>query len=493
MNPLQLLKAAKEAAKLLSSGSGSRLMSSAAGRAALARVANRAAEKAVQKAAQRAANAGLSATTKPITKAAKANLANKKAEFDALPLSNPLKQAKLAAYIDKVAKTKEKQRQLATVINASLPKPSAKDIAKKVKSVINAKNSVDKATKIKAVADKFKGLNNKALADKYGKLTAAQNSINGTNANINRRKQVIDAINSTSKNGVDAKRARDLFAYNGTISAKAAIKLIASDKPIKGLAVGQRLKFLGKVIQLYGKESGTALTPETFDKVKKIIAGTVATGATLALLDVLARKKKLEDAGLRALTDKDFPGGYDPKDKPLTPKQIEDFKNDKNAADKQARSDKVNDQNKAARRATIDKMVANNQAAIAKLKLLDNDQRKENKVAEDAHRSETKNVIDGLKAQFKLDLANAPKGERAAMRKEQAEQLKAYRMMRKEDLAELKADNKAKALKIKEDASKAVKDLRDFNDSLLMDGVEATGFYTDKNGKKRPITTAKGT
>jgi len=150
----------------------------------------------------------------------------------------------------------------------------------------------------------------------------------------------------------------------------------------------------------------------------------------------------------------------------------------------------VSNKQKAVREKAKEQAKAKLDAGIEKLKNLDNEERDKNKAAEDTFGDETKSQVDSLKAQFKEDLANAPKGTKTKLRKEQAEQLKAYRADRKAGLAALKAAGKAKVLKIKNDASDAAKKLRGLAVSLQSDG-EITAFYTDRNGKVRPISTAR--
>lgn len=134
-----------------------------------------------------------------------------------------------------------------------------------------------------------------------------------------------------------------------------------------------------------------------------------------------------------------------------------------------------------------DALVKDNLAKIEKLKSQSIDLDNTNLVAEIAHKEETQAAIDNLKAQHKTELEGLPRGSKSLVKNRQKSDLRAYRDQRKAELLTLKQSNKAKLTKLKSD----IKKIRSENSSILSNG-KTTGFYTNKDGKKRPLTAPKG-
>jgi len=131
-----------------------------------------------------------------------------------------------------------------------------------------------------------------------------------------------------------------------------------------------------------------------------------------------------------------------------------------------------------------------NLAQIDKLKTADNQQKDLNKEDIAKFKQQTLDKIAAMKAD--ADLENAPKGTKAALRRELAAKIKAYRTKRKDELSKLRTGNKAKVQTTKAQAKEYADKLRDENNSLNSAFSTVSGFYTDKNGIKRPITPPKG-
>jgi hypothetical protein len=134
-----------------------------------------------------------------------------------------------------------------------------------------------------------------------------------------------------------------------------------------------------------------------------------------------------------------------------------------------------------------DQLVKDNLAKIDQIKTKSIDLDNANLAKGIAHKEETQAAIETLKAQHKSELDGLPRGSKALVKNRQKSELKAYRDQRKADLLTLKQAKKAQLIKLKDD----IKKIRAENSSILSDG-KTTGFYTDKNGKRRPITAAKG-
>jgi hypothetical protein len=127
-----------------------------------------------------------------------------------------------------------------------------------------------------------------------------------------------------------------------------------------------------------------------------------------------------------------------------------------------------------------------NLAEIEQLKNADNKQKELNKAELAKFKQGTLDKIEAMKANAAID--DAPRGEKAALRGELAAKIKAYRAQRKTALDKLRADGKAKAIAVKQGAKKYADDLRKENNSLNSGFSTISGFYTDANGRKRPIT-----
>jgi membrane protein involved in colicin uptake len=139
--------------------------------------------------------------------------------------------------------------------------------------------------------------------------------------------------------------------------------------------------------------------------------------------------------------------------------------------------------------AAAKKMTDANQAKIDQLKTADNQQKELNKDELAKFKQETLDKIEAMRANAGID--DAPKGEKAALRRELADKIKAYRAQRKTDLDKLRADGKAKVQSTKVNAKKYADSLRKENDSLNSSFSTVSGFYTDKEGRKRPIIKGK--
>jgi small-conductance mechanosensitive channel len=105
----------------------------------------------------------------------------------------------------------------------------------------------------------------------------------------------------------------------------------------------------------------------------------------------------------------------------------------------------------------------------------------------DATKLNVKDQIDSMKAQHRAELNGLPRGSKSAVRARQQADLKAFRDKAKSDLANLKTTTRQKIDGIKAKIQK----LRKENGSALSGGT-TTGFYTDKDGKRRPLTAPKG-
>jgi ABC-type Zn2+ transport system substrate-binding protein/surface adhesin len=125
------------------------------------------------------------------------------------------------------------------------------------------------------------------------------------------------------------------------------------------------------------------------------------------------------------------------------------------------------------------------------LKLLDDVQRGKNADAVDAFRQDTKDQSDKIRSDRDDALANADKAAKAAIKLDYANRLIALKAKRKADLAKLKADHKAKLAAIKDNVKKDIAKINKSIMSVYNDG-RTTGFYTDKNGIKRPLSAPKG-
>jgi membrane protein involved in colicin uptake len=130
-----------------------------------------------------------------------------------------------------------------------------------------------------------------------------------------------------------------------------------------------------------------------------------------------------------------------------------------------------------------------NLAKIYQLKTADNQQKDLNKDEIAKFKQETLDKIEAMKANAGIE--DAPRGEKAALRRELADKIKAYRAQRKAELAKLRVAGKAKVQSTKVDAKKYADNLRKENNSLNSPFSTVSGFYTDANGKKRPITPRK--
>jgi hypothetical protein len=130
-----------------------------------------------------------------------------------------------------------------------------------------------------------------------------------------------------------------------------------------------------------------------------------------------------------------------------------------------------------------------NLAEIEQLKNADNKQKEVNKDEIAKFKQQTLDKIAAMKANAGIE--DAPKGEKAALRRELADKIKAYRAQRKTELDKLRDAGKAKVVAVKQAAKKYAEDLRKENNSLNSGFATISGFYTDANGKKRPITSKK--
>jgi hypothetical protein len=179
-----------------------------------------------------------------------------------------------------------------------------------------------------------------------------------------------------------------------------------------------------------------------------------------------------------------------------TPKEI----SDQIERDFQKNS-KPNKEAEAKRKAAREAMIATGKAKIAELKDADNQAREKLDAQIDNHKTQTQANIDQLKSQFGQELADAPKGTKSSLRKNQSSQLKAYRDQRRDELKALKAQGKAAIAEIKKKASQ---DIKKWNSEMYQakDGLDPignfpgtqtgiSGFYTDANGIHRPITPKK--
>jgi hypothetical protein len=145
---------------------------------------------------------------------------------------------------------------------------------------------------------------------------------------------------------------------------------------------------------------------------------------------------------------------------------------------------KYNDTQAAAK-----KMTDANQAKIDQLKAADNQQKELNKTELAKFKQETLDKIADMKADAAID--DAPRGKKAELRRELAAKIKAYRAQRKTALDKLRADGKAKVQSTKVNAKKYADSLRKENDSLNSSFSTVSGFYTDKEGRRRPISKGK--
>jgi hypothetical protein len=105
----------------------------------------------------------------------------------------------------------------------------------------------------------------------------------------------------------------------------------------------------------------------------------------------------------------------------------------------------------------------------------------------DGTKLNVKDQIDKMRAQNRAELKGVAKADRAAIKARQQANLKAFSDKAKSDLANLKTatrkqiqDNKIEIQKLKRENGSA------------LSGGSTTGFYTDKNGKRRPLTAPKG-
>jgi DNA repair exonuclease SbcCD ATPase subunit len=105
----------------------------------------------------------------------------------------------------------------------------------------------------------------------------------------------------------------------------------------------------------------------------------------------------------------------------------------------------------------------------------------------DATKLNVKDQMDKMRAQNRAELKGVAKADRAAIKARQQANLKAFSDKAKSDLTNLKTatrkqiqDNKIEIQKLKRENGSA------------LSGGNTTGFYTDKNGKRRPLTAPKG-
>jgi hypothetical protein len=318
-------------------------------------------------------------------------------------------------------------------------------------------------------------------AKKAQEAAKAAESINAGRGAREAYKKQMEAIAREVTPGKDlAKVLRD-FKANGTLTPDMAAKFIAGDP--KGLG----LKHLGVSLGV----KWNAMT-----KAEKIAALAVPGGLMgalgLGVADKLGKDNKAKTINIDVTDDDSETKPKTAKAAKETPQEtmdrvkresVEEKKKNDKADAKQNKADA-----KAKDKAKIDKVAADIKAEKEKVKDLDNNQRDKNKASEDAHKDETKAEIDRLKAERDDALANAPKGSKTAIRKEYADKIKTYRDDRKAELATLKVENKAKLDQVKKDAKDRMKNLD--NKMFALQG--AKGFYTDANGKKRPLTAPKG-
>jgi hypothetical protein len=105
----------------------------------------------------------------------------------------------------------------------------------------------------------------------------------------------------------------------------------------------------------------------------------------------------------------------------------------------------------------------------------------------DGTKLNVKDQMDKMRAQNRAELKGVAKADRAAIKARQQANLKAFSDKAKSDLANLKTatrkqiqDNKIEIQKLKRENGSA------------LSGGSTTGFYTDKNGKRRPLNAPKG-
>jgi hypothetical protein len=299
-------------------------------------------------------------------------------------------------------------------------------------------------------------------------VNAAKSVSAGTAARGLHRQQMIDIAKQVTPKADLAKVLKDL-RENGTITSAMATRYIAGDP--KGLG-----------LKSISTAAGVAWKASTAADKAVLTAALLATTTAVFLADK-GNKKWDNRTNIDADDYKNTKVTLDADGKKLTPKETLD-KIKRESLDQKKRDAKdIKADKKKADQAKADKQIALNELEVENLKLADDRQRDQNNADQTAHRDDTQAGLDQLKAERDDALANAPKGTKSAIRKDFADKARAYKAQRKAELAQLKAEGKAKLAAVKKAASDKIKILNDQSNRL-----SNVGFFTDKNGKVRPIS-----